>query len=267
VGLAVLVVLHGCSPIGSWDVLENLGELGSKRMKLLFDNTAQSSDLHSFPLLVVLNPARTSGYDGFAADGRDVRFVDPESPATLLDYEIELWDPAGNSYIWVRVPKIDGASDRDHIWMYFDNPKLDSGRENPQGVWRDYELVYHFGDNRNEEVYDSSPGAHHGEPLDAMPVLASARIGLGFPSSDSPKRYVHTHYREDLVDWTVEAWVRGDSAPQVTGIAAQASGTLSGGQWYYLAGVYKSNTPKLQAYRNGVLRHVRRIGSTPNGCR
>jgi hypothetical protein len=44
-------------------------------MKLLFDNTPQSSDLHHFPVLVVLNPAM------------------------LLDYEIELWDPAENSYI------------------------------------------------------------------------------------------------------------------------------------------------------------------------
>jgi hypothetical protein len=276
--------------MGSWDLLGNLADLGAKRIKLTFDNSQQATPLIDFPVLVVLDPVRTAGYGGFAAQGEDIRFVDPDSPAERLDYEIEHWDPAGSSYLWVRVPRIDGGSSKDFVWLYYDNPEARGEPQNPSGVWRDYKLVYHFSPHPLHDIFDSSPGNHHGEPLLSMPPLVPAQIGYGFPSSDSPKRYVHTHYREDLSSWTVEAWVWAAAAPQVTGSSPQASGpvmgnrgynlgwdhdsaafagtvhcrdlvgykaagfgSLTGGRWYYLAGVYDSAVPVLRAFKDGTL--------------
>ena len=86
-GLVLGLSLNGCSQLGSWDMLKNLGDLGSKRMKIVFDNSLQSNDLHDFPVLVMLDPVRTDNYIGFKTDGMDIRFIDPEHPAVLLDHD------------------------------------------------------------------------------------------------------------------------------------------------------------------------------------
>jgi hypothetical protein len=122
-----------------------------------------------------------------------------------------------------------------------------------------------------------------------MPV--PAQIGYGFPASDAPKRYIDTGYREDLEQWTVEAWVFSDDPPQKIPDAELASGPVLGTQkydliwdhpnskgyvhcrdsdganhtvefgstsleansWYYLAGVYNYNdSATLRAFKNGV---------------
>ena len=52
-------------------------------------------------------------------NGADLRFVDADD-STLLDHEIESWNPGGTSYVWVRVPTIDGSSSSDFIYLYYD---------------------------------------------------------------------------------------------------------------------------------------------------
>src|SRR5574344_654040 len=49
-------------------------------------------------------------YTGFAAtDGTDLRITDNAS-GTLCPYEIESWDPAGTSVVWVKVPSFSKAT-------------------------------------------------------------------------------------------------------------------------------------------------------------
>jgi hypothetical protein len=287
-------LIQACSAMGAWDILRARDQvdeqLGSNRIKLVFDNSGQNENLDNFPVLVVLNADRTGDYQGFAHGGTDLRFLDPAEPARLLDYEIELWDPEGESFIWVKVPRIDAASGSDFIWMYFHNPELEESGENPQGVWSDYGLVYHLSPHPQAEIFDSGPGAHHGEALEeAMPDLVPAQIGYGFPASDAPKRYIDTGYREDLERWTVEAWVKAAQAPNKQPGSGNTTGpvlgkqkynlvwdhqgwngavhclgqdgfdklasfnALSGDQWYYLAGVYDSAARTLRAFKDGTM--------------
>lgn len=66
--------------------------------------------LTNFPLLVVLNtnlPAFNYKQFGYT-DGRDLRFTDA-SGTNELTYEVDHWDTKGNSYIWVRIPVLQGT--------------------------------------------------------------------------------------------------------------------------------------------------------------
>lgn len=162
--LLLCVVLATCTDLGAWDLLWILiqndpwfDENWPKRIKLTFANGAQNEDLLDFPVLIVLNPLKIN-YSDFNIDGSDIRFVDTMDSTTPVSYEIESWISGGTSYIWVRIPKIDGASNSDFIWLYFGNPGASSG-ENPPAVWNDrYVGVWHL----NAASTDSSQFGNHG---------------------------------------------------------------------------------------------------------
>jgi uncharacterized repeat protein (TIGR01451 family) len=117
----------------------------TRRVKLTFTNTAQAEDLNDFPVLVVLNSSRIDY--GLTQDaGQDIRFIDADG-TTVLAHEIELWDESGDSYVWVRVPQIDGGSNSDHIWMHYGNPSAPDGQA-PEQVWTSsYRMVYHLNED------------------------------------------------------------------------------------------------------------------------
>ena len=58
-------------------------------------------------------------------NGEDLRFFDANG--TALSYDIEQWNESGDSYVWVRVPKIDAGSTTDSIWMYYGNAVAPEG--------------------------------------------------------------------------------------------------------------------------------------------
>jgi hypothetical protein len=112
--------------MGAWDLLWLLSDTDPWfneswliRIRLAFDNSMQQEDLLDFPVLVVLNPTRIS-YSDVAADGSDMRFTDG-GRGEVLFYEIDEWNPGDTSFLWVRVPRIDGGSDSDRIRLYYDN--------------------------------------------------------------------------------------------------------------------------------------------------
>ncbi|MFN2271891.1 MAG: DUF2341 domain-containing protein, partial [Anaerolineae bacterium] len=115
----------------------------TQRIRLTFTNTSPTEDLIDFPVLVTLDSSRIN-YTQTQDAGQDIRFVDPDG--LLLAHEIEEWNEAGTSYVWVRVPQIDRASNTDYIWMYYGNSKAPDGQD-PEGVWAsDYRMVYHLAD-------------------------------------------------------------------------------------------------------------------------
>ena len=131
--LATLGVLLSTQSANAWwDA--NWGE----RERLVFDNSASGTDLDDFPVLVALDSTRID-YSKVQNAGQDLRFVDSDD-STLLDYEIDVWDESGTSYVWVKVPRIDAGSDTDHIWMYYDNAGASSG-EDMFGTWSDNSVI------------------------------------------------------------------------------------------------------------------------------
>src|SRR5690606_35657995 len=77
------------------------------RVELPLQNGGASTDVSDLPLLVRLDSDRI-GYADTEAGGTDLRFViDDGGSFTLLSHEIERWDPAGTSLVWVHLPLFD----------------------------------------------------------------------------------------------------------------------------------------------------------------
>lgn len=128
----------------------------TRRRKLTIDNTAQAENLTNFPLLVRVDSARID-YAQVQDAGQDIQFRDSDG-STVLSHEIEKWNEAGSSYIWVRVPQIDAASASDYIWMYYGNAATSDGQA-VTAVWdANFRGVWHLGSSTN----DSTINAFHG---------------------------------------------------------------------------------------------------------
>jgi len=145
ISILAVFIITGCGYKEGSDLLEEgvvIGDgngngsavetLWSKKRKLTFDNSVQSENLIDFPVLVKLNSSRID-YSLTQDNGEDIRFYDADG-STLLFHEIEEWDKAGDSIVWVKAPRIDGSSNTDFIWIYYGNDSAADG-QNVSGVW------------------------------------------------------------------------------------------------------------------------------------
>jgi biopolymer transport protein ExbB len=115
----------------------------TRRRKLSFAQDLEPENVSDLSVLVRLDATRIS-YGQTQPLGQDIRFVDDDG-TTVLPHEIERWGPASTSVLWVRVPRIDGGTNIDHIWMYYGNA-VAQAVEQKSVVWSGYDAVYHLDD-------------------------------------------------------------------------------------------------------------------------
>lgn len=138
-------------PSGDW---WDTGFAARHRIDVSF--TPQAGDLDDFPALVILDSARVD-YGAIDDAGADLRFIAADN-TTELAYEIERYDEAGNSYIWVEVPRIATAGGS-HFYLYHGNPQATDGQD-PAAVWNaDHHAVWHLA----ELVTDESQAGSHAD--------------------------------------------------------------------------------------------------------
>jgi len=200
-----------------------------RRRKLPIDNASQAETFADFPILVALNSDRIDYADTQDA-GEDIRFIDSDG-LTELKYEIETWDETGTSYVWVKVPQIDGASNKDHIWLYYDNIGA-ADNQDAASVWTNgYSGVWHLNDNpggapawlyRKKITIDSTKVT---ATLTDFPVLvsitdadisAAARadgFDIYFTDDDGSTKLDHELERWDNGTGELIAWVKVPSLP------------------------------------------------------
>jgi hypothetical protein len=145
------------------DALDPDCDDGTITVTLRFNNQGISEDLINFPVLVSLNP---SNFDYATADplGGDLIFED-EDGSTVLPHEIDVWNPGGESSIWVLVPQIDADSVTDHIFLRYGD-LASAPLEDPDSLWSAYHAVWHLeetGDQNGDDYLDSSPQNNHGQ--------------------------------------------------------------------------------------------------------
>ncbi|HEV2454534.1 MAG TPA: DUF2341 domain-containing protein, partial [Verrucomicrobiae bacterium] len=124
------------------------------RMKMTFSGYTNSEALLNFPLLVRLGPTITGfSYSQFISpgNGADLRFA--AADGRELPYQIDTWNPPGESYVWVQVPSI--GTNTDYITACWGNPADDTRQPwtTNGAVWRTLNnsnacaLVYHLGES------------------------------------------------------------------------------------------------------------------------
>ncbi|MBP1963164.1 DUF2341 domain-containing protein [Paenibacillus aceris] len=118
------------------------------RTQLSFNNSEGTEDLQNYPVLVKLD---ASQIDYSVTASNDLRFYSADQ-SSELPYEVEKWDPQGESLIWVKVPLIHAQSSSDNIWMYYGGSSTINLQ--PKQVWDpNYLLVYHFPDRIADYFY------------------------------------------------------------------------------------------------------------------
>ncbi len=191
----------------------------SWRMPLSFNSADQDEHLYDVPVLVRLNSSRID-YTHTWDTGQRLRFYDGDDQ-TLLPHEIEKWDESGDSFIWVKVPRIDRLSTTDRIWIYYGCS--DNADSNPTAVWNgDFVGVWHLAEDVPDEGQsglhrDSTARGHDGAQRGNGDVTGKMAAGQRFDGDDDHIR-VEDHADFDITGAiTVEAWVHFDSIPSSNG--------------------------------------------------
>jgi hypothetical protein len=124
-------------------------------------------------VLVALDSSRID-YAATAAGGVDVRFVTADHE-TELPREIEVWNPLGVSFLWVRLPAVEQG---EPYFMYYEGPGS-SPPFDATDVWPDhYRAVWHM----NASGDDATQHASHG---DTEVEVGAGHIGSGAVASGS----------------------------------------------------------------------------------
>ncbi|MDD4019317.1 MAG: DUF2341 domain-containing protein [Kiritimatiellae bacterium] len=144
------------SPDWVYAVYRNQAAAMARSLPIRFPEYDRGETLTNFPALVTLNE-RVPGFSYLffkSPDGYDLRFSNATCTAGL-NYEIESWNPSGNSYVWVQVP----AFTSNCVIRAFWGNLLDTGRlacTTNGATWSDgFRGVWHC----NPAKADSSPYA------------------------------------------------------------------------------------------------------------
>ncbi len=154
------------------------------------------------PVLVLLSSARVD-HDRMQQDGEDLRFVDADGdPAP---FEIERWDPAGVSTVWVALDRIGHAPEA--MWMYYGNPVAE-GTQDPAAVWGPpHVAVWHMGDS----PFDATGSGHDQTPTGAVETVAGQVVdATSFEASSARLDVEPAEALDDLPGSgiTLSAWIR-----------------------------------------------------------
>ena len=133
----------------------------------------------NFPVLVRLSTA-ISGfkYSDFYADGSDLSLVDigfVDAETNGIPYEIDTWNPSGESLVWVNLPRMTNGTE---FAMWYRSSK--TGKElNSDNVWADYTGVWHLNESGSAgtAVKDSSTNALVGTARGLASSVSSGRVG------------------------------------------------------------------------------------------
>ena len=216
-----------------------------RRVKITFDNSAQTEDLVDFPVLVEFTNAVVTT-SAMHQQGNDLRFVDADGQ-TVLDYEIEAFDRSGISAIWVKVPQIDRASSTDHIWMYYGRP----GAMPASGLnvfTNGYRAVYHLNDPVTDEQsngthLDSTGGSATGQQNGNARVTAPFCIaGCGAFDGTDDHILIDSQYFQGIGQITLSALAVVRSEPNIVPTVVSGSDNRweilwnrgDGGWWSHL---------------------------------
>jgi hypothetical protein len=179
-------------------------------MRITFSGYTNAETLTDFSMLVRLSTNVPGfSYAQFASpgDGADLRFA--AGNGRELPFEIEKWNPSGESLIWVQVPSI--ASTNDYITANWGNP-ADTAMppSNTNGaVWttlsgsNNFTLVYHM--NQSGLPFMDST-LQYPATSGSAPALATGIVGNGSAFNGS-SQFLDPGFVHVAKTFTVSAWV------------------------------------------------------------
>ncbi len=152
----------------------------SRGARIAFPGYTNSETLSNIPLLVRLDATNVPGfsYSQLAfANGADLRFTDA-SGTTELAYEIEKWDPAGTSLVWVRVPSLTANTS---ILAFWGNPAATASAApnslSGLALWLKADAINGLADGSTITTWnDSSTNARNATVLAGTPTFETSEL-------------------------------------------------------------------------------------------
>ena len=137
----------------------------ARRIPAVISGYTGLSTLTNFPVLVKLSAGMPVGFDyaDCAEDGADIRFA--ASDGLVLAHEIDTWNTNGESFVWVKVPTLAGATTA--FSMYYGASDLTVlPAVDPRSVWiaTDHRAVWHFAADATESAQGLIPSLTDGTP-------------------------------------------------------------------------------------------------------
>lgn len=139
-------------------------------LPISFTNYNKTETLTNFPALVTLsNNVGGSGFDysGFlSTNGYDLRFYGdagftaPGYSTAPLNYEIESWNTAGASFVWVQIPAFTNGTRVWAVWGDSGNTTQPAYSTNGSAWGSEFKAVYHM-DEANFLAQDSTANRHN----------------------------------------------------------------------------------------------------------
>ncbi len=149
--LLITVLYFACTQQGAWDLLRGQAVIAQMlsnydhRIKVTVNNTGQNESFTDFPVLVVMKPERI-GYANISSDGSGIKFIAGDL-SKELSYEMESWNPGGDSFFWVKIPSVPAGSNSGYFWIYYSTAS-DSKTVTSSDVWNnEYLTVWHMNDS------------------------------------------------------------------------------------------------------------------------
>ncbi|MDY6947334.1 MAG: DUF2341 domain-containing protein [Pseudomonadota bacterium] len=222
----LLALLFCCLPMASfawWSDDWNF------RKEIALDSTPVGADIaaasEDVPVLLRLHLGNFGYFNDTQPDGSDLRVVAGDDK-TPLKFHIERYDPVNQmAFIWVRVPRIAGASSADKIHLYYGNQKATTAPPAADTYDASQALVYHFA-NEDTALADSTANANDAASSTAELTPASL-IGGGLKFSGTAIITRPSSASLRLIPakgGTLSAWVRVDQPQgdaQVLGLEEQ----------------------------------------------
>jgi hypothetical protein len=216
------------------------------QLRIDFTNYHRGEVLTNFPVLVVLNTNIPGfNYDSFLSPaGADLRFRAPGGGA--LNHEIERWNPAGDSFIWVQVPRF--TNDCAVIARWGDPAAVTMPTSATNGAtWsQDFIGVWHLSET-NGAHRDSSPAQATSRSVAVTTQGTAVGMAAGCDDFDGVNDFISLPDMGLVPQVTVECWVNLDGPP-----AGSDVGLVSSDPWTTGTTHFKTSSAfQLKAQVNG----------------
>ena len=156
-------------------------------------------------------------YSDLASDGSDLAFgVDDGGVITVYPHEIDMWDPEGESLVWVKVPTVAaGTTFNAYYGNDVDVPSTATS------VWVGYKGVWHMNEASGNALDATGNGldavptknsGYKGDPLEDMigaeGVFGLARINATDAAQKRTYLSVPAYHMTDASKFTISGWFR-----------------------------------------------------------
>ena len=138
--------------------------------------TYAGNDVTYFPVLVKVTSTTPSGfYSDVKNGGADLKFTDANGVGDY-PYEIDTWNAGGDSYIWVRLPKLAAGMT---FRMYYGDAERTQPTNPSSSVWSGYAGVWHLKEAVDATERDVYNGNHTTSFIPDTFSVSDAPVGVG----------------------------------------------------------------------------------------